>query len=788
MKVRSVFPLLCLATTAAAGCSSTHDAAPAPTKDAGAGAVDSGFLDGEAEIVATRPASVPVSPLFVGTGGLGYSVGSAFPGAAAPQGMAKIGPETSGPWGTIAFMHCSGYWYGDDVILGFSHMHLHGTGDQDYGILGIMPLDTFDASKTTETGYASHFDKSTESAVPGKYGVTLENGGIQVSITATPHAAHHRYLYPSSATTGHVVLDIDHHLSGTVTTESVLLDPTSNRLTGSFRSIGSMSAGFGGSVVYFAAQTKQTWSSSSVWSAGMAPAPGTMAAGTGVGVDLDFDLTPGQPIEVQVGLSLTSIAAAEANLAAEMPGFAFDAEAAATASAWSTATSAVTFTGATSRQQTMLDAALYHLFLMPTVLSDVSGAYMGLDGKVGSATDYAYCSDMSLWDTYRTLDPLYDLIAPDRARDAVRSLTAMAQAAGYFPKWPIATGEAGTMIGASAEVVLAHAYVNGVTDFDAEGAYQILRAAAMSPTTPAAGRGGRADVLPYMQLGYVPASINVSASMTIEYGQDDVALGQLAAALGHADDAATLATRSHGVAKLFDPKTGFLWAKDANGAWATAHDAPTLQTSDFDEANAWQSVWGPFYDMGTLSGLFGGNAGLVTKLESFFTLGQADYNTVMWQDVASVGLPRKYYWGGNEPDIESPYVFALAGRPDLTQKWVRWIENEVYGDGADGLPGNDDGGTMSAWLVWSALGLYPLPGTDQYVVGAPMCPHAAIRLADGTFTVDAPDVSDTSLFVQAVTLNGKPLDAPLLHRADLHAGGSLVFTMGASPSLWGRTP
>jgi predicted alpha-1,2-mannosidase len=275
-------------------------------------------------------------------------------------------------------------------------------------------------------------------------------------------------------------------------------------------------------------------------------------------------------------------------------------------------------------------------------------------------------------------------------------------------------------------------------------------------------------------------------SWTLEYGQDDVALGQLAAALGHPDDAKALAARSRGFAKLFDPKTGFLWAKDAAGSWATSHLSPTTGSSDFDEANAWQSVWGGYYDMDTLTGLFGGEAGFVSKLETFFELGQGDYNGVQWQSVLSAGLPRKYYWGGNEPDMHSPYLFALAGRPDLTQKWVRWIENEVYGDGADGLPGNDDGGTMSAWLVWSALGIYPLPGTDTYVLGAPMLQHAELEVGDGTFTVDAPEVSDTSFFVQAVTLNGAPLSAPILHHEDLRGGGSIVFTMGAAPSVWGR--
>ncbi|HEU0317288.1 MAG TPA: glycoside hydrolase domain-containing protein, partial [Solirubrobacteraceae bacterium] len=419
-----------------------------PPADSPDGGDDGGPLD----MSPTRPAEAPVAPALVGTGGFGYGVGSSFPGAAAPQGLAKVGPDTSGPWGTVNFLHCSGYWAGDDTILGFSHMHVHGTGVPDYGVLGIMPLPAFDGSQTSTTTYSSKFDKTTESTAPGSYAVTLTNGGIRVEETATPHAAHHRFTYAPGTTTGHVVLDLDHHItSGSVSTETVTVDPLGGTITGSFRSLGGLSAGFGGTMVYFVAKTKPAWTASQVWSAGAAPAPGNQAQGTGVGVDLDFDLTahPG-PVEVQVGLSLTSTAEAGMNLASEMPSFAFDAEAAATASSWQAATSVIAVQGGTPEQQAMMQAAVYHLFLMPTVQSDVDGSYVGLDGKVAQATGWHYCSDMSLWDTYRTLNPLYDIVAQDRASDWVQSLVAMAKAAGYFPKWPIGDGEAGTMIGASA--------------------------------------------------------------------------------------------------------------------------------------------------------------------------------------------------------------------------------------------------------------------------------------------------------------------------------------------------
>ncbi|HEY8091308.1 MAG TPA: GH92 family glycosyl hydrolase [Polyangiaceae bacterium] len=762
-------------------CSRSHGS-PVESADGG----DDGGLD----MTPTRPAEAPVAPALQGTGGFGFSVGSAFPGAAAPQGLAKLGPDTSGPWGTIQFLHCSGYWYGDDTIQGFSHMHVHGTGVPDYGVLGIMPLPAFDGSQTTMGAYQSKFDKTTESASPGSYAVTLANGGIRVEETATTHAGHHRFTFAPGTTTGHVVLDLDHHIaSGTVSTETVDLDPLAGTVTGSFRSLGGLSGGFGGTMVYFVAKPKQLWSAAQVWSAGAAPATGQHAQGTGVGAELDFDLSsnPG-PVEVQVGLSLTSTAEAGANLAAEMPSFAFDHEAAATAAAWQQATSVIAVQGGTPVQQAMMQAAVYHLFLMPTVQSDVDGSYVGLDGKIAKASGWHYCSDLSLWDIYRTLHPLYDLVAQDRASDTVQSLVAMARAAGFFPKWPIGDGEAGTMIGASAEVVVADSYVKGVRGFDAEGAYQILSAAAMSSTDPPGGRGGRSSVVPYMQLGYVPATVGSSASLTIEYGQDDWALAQLATALGHTSDAATLQARSHGWQKLFDPATGYLWSKNADGSWATTHGDPTIQSDDFDEANAAQSLWGPWYDVAGLETVLGGKDALVSTLESFFEQGKADYDSVNWTEPLSSGTQRKWYWGGNEPDIHSPYLFALAGHPELTQKWLPWIEGEVYTAGADGLPGNDDAGTMSAWLVFSMVGFYPIPGTDQYVVGAPAFTQSTLAVPGGAFTVSAPAASPANLYVQGVTLNGTPLATPVIHHADLKAGGTLAFEMGPTASTWGQSP
>jgi predicted alpha-1,2-mannosidase len=297
-----------------------------------------------------------------------------------------------------------------------------------------------------------------------------------------------------------------------------------------------------------------------------------------------------------------------------------------------------------------------------------------------------------------------------------------------------------------------------------------------------------------MQYGYVPAdiggpgmSLDSCVSLTTEYAADDFGLATLAGALGHTADATALQTRATGYRKLYDPATGLLWSKNMDASWATAHVDPTAYGNEFREANGWQSAWIVGLDWEGLA-MVAGRDKLVATLEQLFELTYTAYGQIDWTSQLMTGLQPSYYWAGNEPDINAPYLFAVVGRPDLTQKWIAWLRASWYTAGADGLPGNDDGGTMSAWLLWSSLGFYPLPGSDRYVIGAPLFPKAEIAVAGGTFTVLAPDVSDTNIYVQSVELNGAPLTTPALKHSDLKAGGTLSFVMGPAPSKWGQTP
>ncbi len=710
----------------------------------------------------------------IGTGGLGFAHGSCFVGAAVPHGLVKVGPDTAGPFGTINFLHYSGYWAGDDRIRGFSHVHLHGAGATDYGVLSLMPVPAFDPARTRVTDYEARFAKADERPAAGRYEVSLD-GGIGVALTATARAAVHRYTGA-----GAVVIDLAKTLEGgEVTAASIAVDAASRELTGELHHRGGMSDGFGGYTLYFVIRARSPWTSHAVWSDGSPPSGAASASGTGVGAAL---VVAGD-VELAVGISLVSAAGARANLDAEVGGRDLEQVAQLAREAWAARLGAVLLTGGTEAQRRIFYTSLYHALLMPTVIGDADGTYRLAGGAPVTAAGWEQMSDLSLWDTYRTVHPLYAWLWPDSARHAARSLVAFGEGLGIHPKWPLAIGETGTMLGASAEIAIADAVLRGVPGVEPERAWPLLRAIAMDPAHGGA-RGGRVDVVPYMQLGYVPRSRGRSVSTTTEYAHDDFALAQLAGALGHAADRDALLARSRGWRMLFDPAVGFLRGRNADGTFPADPFDPLEHTDDYAEANAWHSLWMTgAHDPDGLAELFGGASAAIEKLETFFELAKQDWDTA---DESAANFPRPYYWHGNEPDLNAVFVFAQLGRPDLTQRWVRWIEDTMYGDGPDGLAGNDDGGTLGAWYVLATLGVYPVPGSDRWLLGAPRFPHARVRIGGRELAIVADGLSDRAIFVQAVELDGAPLDAPELTHAQLAGASTLRFVMGDTPSAWGR--
>ncbi len=648
----------------------------------------------------------------IGTGGLGFAHGSCFVGAAVPHGLVKLGPDTDGPFGTINFLHYSGYFAEDDKVQGFSHVHLHGAGATDYGVLSVMPVAAFDPVKTSVVDYETRFVKDDEHAAAGRYEVTFANG-IKAELTSTTHAGVHRYTGA-----GAVVIDLGKTLSGGEI-DQASIDVGADEITGQLHHLGGMTGGFGGYTIYFV--IRGAWMSARTWSDGSAPSSATTATGTGVGAVLEV----GREAQLAVGISLVSLAGARGNLDQEVPAVDFDAVAAKARDAWTAQLSSVLVTGGSDVERRIFYTSLYHAFLMPTVIEDADHQYQLAGDVVRSSNGWRQMSDLSLWDTYRTVQPLYAWLAPDSAKDSGRSLVAFGDGIGLFPKWPLATGETGTMLGASAEIAIADATLRGV-EVSADTAWPKLRAAAMDVAPPVAGRGGRGGIEPYLELAYVPrdGSEGRTVSLTTEFAHDDFALSNLARHLGNTADADALLTRSRGWQQLFDPTVGFLRGRNTDGSFPTDSFDPLELGEDYAEANAWHSLWmAGAHDPDGLAGMLGGNDAAVAKLEEFFVKAKLDFDSA---DESAANFPRPYYWHGNEPDMNAAYLFAQLGRPELTAEWVRWIQDSLYSDQPSGVAGNDDGGTLGAWYVLSALGVYPIPGSDRWILAQPRFPHARV--------------------------------------------------------------
>jgi len=710
---------------------------------------------------------LPYASPLMGTGGFAYFHGAAFPGACVPHGLVKVGPDTRGPqYGDLRFIHYSGYWAGDDTAMGFSHLHLHGAGATDYGALILQPVTSSDASVLARDVYQSRFSKKSELASPGSYTVTLAKWNVKAELTASTHAAHHRYTF-ADGDAPRVVLDLSRALPPGKMTEQTLRPVDATTLRGSFRLAGQMSDGFGGNLVFFELRTNRAYTV-------------TQTSADGHVLLLSFD--PGAPVELLVGVSLVSTAGATANLTAELPDFDFEAHRAQAEESWRAKLSRARVFGGSEADRATFYSALRLSGLMPTVISDVDGAYVfgGERGTVPAGEEML--SDFSLWDTYRTVHPLYALLDERTARDSVKSLLRMAANGRGLPRWPMGTGESATMVGAPADIVLADAVLRGVPGIDAEAAWQQAAAEALTGPRP----GSRASMGSYASLGFVPVEESGrSVGITVEYAHADFALSNLGRKLGHVQEADVLEDRSRGWRKLFDPATGVLRAHHADG---TLVDEPYSLTSwdHYAEANALQTTFMPLWDRTGFDMLFGSRDAFVTALTDFFDAAPGEEAEALAQPTYELRyLPRNHYWPSNEPDIQAPFIFSRAGRPELTAKWSDWARDTYFSSAPDGVPGNDDGGTLGSWFFFAAAGLYPVAGTDAWLIGSPLFPRLELTLSSGgVFTIEAQGVSAENLYVQSATLDGATLSSAELRHSQLHPGGRLVLVMGPAPSTW----
>jgi len=730
------------------------------------------FIGGINAGAAPEPADEAL-PL-VGTGGHGHT----YPGATVPFGYVQVSPYTR----TEGWDACSGYHYADSSIMGFSHTHLSGTGCADLGDLLVTPVT---GSLDTPQGYTpleakrflSAFSHDNETATPGYYKVTLDKYGVTAELTATAHAAMHRYAFPANeAAQQHLVLDLVHGLSSKPI-EACLKIEDKNTLTGYRRSGGWAN----GKTVYFVVESSLPFSGFGLEVDGK-PLPGAQSEAKGPNVRGHVDYKAARVV-LRVGLSPVSLEGARKNLAAEIGAKDFDAVRAEARAAWNEYLSRITVESSDRNLRQTFYSTYYHTATAPTVYNDADGTYIGPDRKVHEHPGFNYYSTFSLWDTYRAEHPLMTLVQPGRVNDFVQSMLASYQQSEehVLPMWPLACCETWCMIGYHSAPVIADAYAKGFRGFDAELAF-----AAMKKTATDA----RNHQDQYQKLGYVPAETGKrteATSRTLEFAYDDWCIAQMAKALGKTDDAALFAKRAQNYKNVFDPAAGFFRGKQADGSWRDPFDPKAVSFDDYTEANGWQYTFGVQQDVPGMMALYGGSQAFISKLDGLFNEDSAVGDYLI--DVS--GLIGQYAHG-NEPCHHIAYLYALAGAQYKTAYHVRQIMLTQYENVPDGICGNDDCGQISAWYVWSALGLYPVnPASGVYVIGSPTLEKATIHLdpkyyKGGEFTIIAHNVSRQNGYIKSAKLNGQPLERPWITHEEIVRGGKLEFEMDIQPNTaWG---
>jgi len=704
--------------------SDTADVTAEDTTDAGT--QDTADTADTAEPAPEEPVDL-VDP-FVGTGATLLNFGAVYPGPQTPFGMVALSPDTDGTIAASAGVaHAGGYLYQDTHVLGFSHIHLAGTGVGDYGNVMVLPA-VGDPAALVAAGRlpALPLDHDREDAEPGYY--RLETDTVLSELTATARTGVHRYTF-TAADEGVLFLDVTHCIgTGEATDSRVTVDPATGEMSGFVHNNGDFSGRFDGFDLYFVAVPDRAPVATGTWDEDGYEDGRVEATGTLSGAALTFDTSAERTVVLRVGISFVDLEGARKNLAAEATGRSFDEVRAETRAAWAETLGAIEVEGGTDTRRRLFYTALYHVQLMPTLLTDVDGRYRGLDKEVHSADGFLYYSDFSLWDTYRTFHPLISLLWPDKQRDFLKSLLAMAEDGGAMPVWPLATGETGSMIGTSADVVFGDAWGKGVPDVDWATAYAAMRDLATAPAP--AGKPGRDDYTAWTDHQYVPADMaSGSVSKTLEYAHDDFCLGRLATALGESEDAAMFADRAGWWTHLWDADNGFLAPRDADG---TIPEYPFNKIiTPYVEGTAWQYLFMVPHDVPRLVTLLGGDAAFTDKLSHLMVQGRDRF---LWE------LPSAYYYQGNEPDIVAPWLFGFAGRPELTRYWTAWVADNMYALESWGLGGNDDGGTLSAWYVFAGLGFYPLTCTGDYALSAPLFDRVVVHRQPGDVVVTLGDV------------------------------------------------
>ncbi|MET8996078.1 GH92 family glycosyl hydrolase [Amycolatopsis sp. NPDC004169] len=749
---------------------------------------------------ATAHAAAPVDPVglvnpFVGT----QNFGNTFPGASAPFGMVQVSPDTGGQ---------GGYDYLQNAIYGFSQTHLSGVGCGVMGELPIMPT-TGAVDNVDKDAYKSAYSHDDEHAEPGYYRVGLQKYGINAELTATARTGWQRYTFPSTGqanvlfNTGQAnqsVKDSEIHVVGDRTLEGRV-------------KAGGFCAGHDEHTVYFTATFDRPFSSFGTWRGSTRTPGGRDAAGTGSnGAWASFDASTDHDVVLKVGLSYTGLDGARKNLAAETSDYDFDATRAALHQQWVDRLGAIKIAGGTTERQTAFYTALYHAQLHPNLAGDTDGAYTGFDGKVHTASGYTPYQNFSLWDTYRPQNQLLEMLEPQVARDVALSVVAIGRDGGWLPRWALAESETNIMTGDPVTPFLVEAWSKGLLAGHEEEAYALLKKNATSTPPADSPYNGRSGVNYYNERGYIPSGLELGkdcaakggdndcehpASATMEYAAADASLALMARGLGHQADARMFADRGQWYRNLWDSSIQQFRPRTTEGTFVTPYN-PVDAGHQFHEGGAYQYQWLVPQDPAGLVSLMGGRTATEKRLDSFFSYGNLLSDPAGTARKDWIASPYDYYGKAtynpnNEPDLLAPYTYNWVGAPAKTATVVR-AAMTLFTTGPDGMTGNDDLGTMSAWYVFSSLGLYPtMSGANFLALSSPQFESATVRIGQygsaqgGTLTVSAPGASDANRYIQSVSLNGRDIRQTSLDWSALAHGGKLSHKLGSRPSSWGTS-
>jgi len=703
---------------------------------------------------------------FIGTGGHGHT----FPGAALPFSLVQLSPDNGrGGWDWT-----SGYHISSDSIAAFSHMHLSGTGIGDWLDIAVMPMKQ--AVLSPEANVREKFSHANESAEPGYYQVALDNG-IRAELTATERVGFHRYHFPEGTESPAVRLDLKHEYNWDRAAHCELWQLDDSTLVGLRRSKGWA----GNQHVYFALRTSEP-----IASLHLTTPDGSSEFREGKARWLMGNLSFGKADKLLLKVALSTTDHHKALQALdEIPDWDFDRVRAEASAKWQRELAKIRVETRDERLKTIFYTALYHTAIAPTRYSDADGEYKNHRGERHSLPNGAQRYTLfSLWDTFRALKPLLTVTQPERYTDMLNSMLAFHDENGLLPVWDLSTFETNTMTGYHAVPVLADAVLKDWPGIDAERAYEAMRKSAFQEIR---------EVPAYIEYGYVPQDVNGgSVTKTLEYAFDDYCISLVAKKLGKMEDYELFTKRAKNYAHHFDAESGFMRARWKNGKFVEPFD-PFYSEHEFDksqyiEGNAWQHSFFVPHDVRGLAKLFPTADGLERMLDTLFAA--PSYMTGENQSPDASGFIGQYAHG-NEPSHHIAYMYTYIGKAWKTQEKVRQIVDSMYHARPDGLAGNEDAGQMSAWAVWSMMGLYPAsPVGGEYVFGSPVLDRSAIAMPGGkTFTITARNNSAKNIYIQSARLNGKPYTKTYITHADMLPGGELVFEMGDRPNRdFGKEP